>query len=123
MLCGRWQVDLEDALVKLFGLARRPIIGRKSLAENPFRNLCNQLASNYLSPPMVTHPDGDLPELLGSEGLLKQIGLVPLLRRLQPRLIGLREMLVNVSWSQELGRVVVRAVRPDTVTAAAKARG
>lgn len=116
MLCGRWQVDLEDALVKLFGLARRPIIGRKSLAENPFRNLCNQLASNYLTPPMITHPSGDLPEYLGSEGLLAKIGLVPLLRRLQPRLIGLREMLVNVSWSQELGRVVVRAVRPDTVT-------
>lgn len=117
MLSGRWKTDLEDALVKLFGLTRRPIIGRKSLAENPFRNLCNQLACNYIDAPMIAHPSGEYPELLAGGGILDQASLCLLLRRLQPRLIGLREMLIHVAWSPEQGRPVLRLVRPDTVTA------
>ena len=116
LLSGCWDLDLERVLQATFGRVRRPVIGRRSRAKNPFRDVCTQLAANYLQDPTVEHPDGEFPELLGNDKILDTVGLWPLMRRVQTRLIGLREMAVHVSWSSELARPVCRMVRPDTLT-------
>jgi len=116
LLSGCWDLDLERVLTATFGRVRRPVIGRRSRAKNPFRDVCTQLAANYLNDPTVEHPDGEFPELLGSDQIVDSIGLWPLMRRVQTRLIGLREMAVHISWSKELNRPVTRMVRPDTLT-------
>lgn len=119
LLAGSWGCDLEERLRMHFGLTRRLIIGPRSLAKNPFRRLCAELACLYTSPPVVGHRDGDVPGLLGEQGLLSQMGLWPLMGRLQMQLIGLREMGLRLDWSPSLARPVARLVTPDTITAEA----
>ena len=60
MLSGRWGPDLEGRLYAHFGLIRRGILGPKSLARNPFRKLCHELACSYVEPPRGRHVDGEL---------------------------------------------------------------
>lgn len=119
LLAGTWGMDLEARLRMHFGIVRRLILGPRSLAKNPFRRLCSELACLYVAPPVVMHADGDVPGLLGQAGLLAQMGLWPLMGRLQMQLIGLREMGLRLDWSPSLGRPVARLVTPDTIVAAA----
>lgn len=120
LLSGRWGEDLEKRLTAHFGTARRRVMGPKSLAKNVFRRLCNELAVNYDEAPSARHAAlGELPAVFGRDGLVTRVGLWPTMRRLQVQLIGLREMLLRVDWSPELGRPTVRLVTPDTVVAEA----
>ena len=117
MQSGRWQEDLEDRLVDHFGPEVREAIGPKSLAKNVFRKLCSELSVSYIKPPKVSHTAGELVEVLGKGGVLERVGLWPLMRHVQRRIVGLREMFLRVDWSPLLGRASVRPVRPDVVRA------
>lgn len=117
MLSGRWHPDLESRLVDHFGIEVRGAIGPKSLAKNILRKLCSELAVSYIEKPKVTHAAGEVTSLLGAAGILQKMGLWALMRHVQRRLVGLREMLLRVDWSPLLGRPAVRPVRPDVVCA------
>lgn len=112
---GAWRRDLDDKMLRQFGVTRRRIMGEASLAKNTFRRLCKELAISYVTPPQVTHPDGEIGEYLGRGGVLDRLGAWNLLKEMQDDLIGLREMLLRVDWSEDLHAPVVRLVTPDTV--------
>jgi hypothetical protein len=117
LLSGGWRADLDARVQEHFGPTRRAVMGRVSMARNPFRRLCTELAVNYDRPPMVRHPAGPVPLLLDPGGVLDAMGLWPLMQSVQSDLIGLREMWMRLDWSAELGRPVVRAVTPDCIEA------
>lgn len=99
-----------------FGRTRRAILGPASLAKNTLRQLCNELAANYTVAPQVRHTSGnDYPEYLGRDGILAKLGVWSLLQQMQVKLIGMREMLLRLDWSEELQAPSVRLVTPDTV--------
>ena len=103
-----------------FGRTRRAILGPASMAKNTFRQLCNELAANYTVPPQVRHASGaELADYLGRDGVLARLGIWSLMAQMQVQLIGLREMLLRVGWSEELQSPSVRLVTPDTVTGTA----
>lgn len=117
MLSGQWIEYLERRLLEHFGWVRRPVLGRPSMARNPFRRLCADLAVCYDEPPIVRHEEGDAPHVAGRQGLLNTIGHWPQMRRLQMHLVGLREMLLRLDWSFELAQPVARQVMPHVVLA------
>lgn len=116
LLQGTWKTDLENRLRQHFGVQRASVLGPRSLARNPFRKLCHELAMSYDEQP-VAKGEGAVPGLFARDGLLDRIGFWPAMRHVQVSLIGLREMFVRVDWSPELGRTVVRPVTPDVVLA------
>jgi hypothetical protein len=118
LLTGRWWWDLEQRLLAHFGATRRGVMGLRSQAKNPFRKLCNELAVNYASLPEVRLAGGRADErMLGRDGVVQKCGLWETMAGLQVKLIGCREMLLHVSWSPELDRVVVLPVTPDWIEA------
>ena len=120
MKTGLWRRDLDDKMLRQFGGARRSIMGEASLAKNTFRRLCKELAISYVTPPRVRHSSGsEVGPFLGRMGILERLGIWSLLREMQDDLIGLREMLLRVDWSEELQAPAVRLVTPDTVLARA----
>lgn len=120
LLSGQWASYLEDRLYEHFGLQRRPVLGRGTLQRNPFRRVCGDLAVVYHEAPIVRHISGDVPEVAGREGLLAKIGHWPQMCRFQAHLVGLREMLLRIDWSDRLGRPWARQVAPHVVLATAE---
>lgn len=117
LLTGQWRMDLDGRIAEHFGPTRRAVMGLSSMARNPFRRLCTELAVNYDRPPQVRNVAGELPLLLGADGLIDAMGLWPLMQSTQADLIGLREMWVRLDWSADLARPVARAVTPDCLEA------
>jgi len=115
MKTGLWRRDLDDKMLRQFGVTRRRIMGEASLAKNTFRRLCKELAISYVVPPQVTHPEGEIGEYLGRGGVLDRLGAWNLLKEMQDDLIGLREMLLRLDWSEDIQAPVIRLVTPDVV--------
>lgn len=124
LLNGHWADDLEKALARHIQPDRRSAWGIPEVSRNPFRSLTTQIGGAlYSRPPVVRGP-------AGSEGLVAAVesaGFWQLQQRLSTDLVGLREGLVRVDWSERGGllhRVVpcelahVRAVpeAPDVPT-------
>lgn len=117
LLSGQWRLDLDERIAQHFGPTRRAVMGLSSMARNPFRRLCTELAANYDRPPHVRNVAGELPLLLGADGVLDAMGLWPMQQSAQADLIGLREIWIRLDWSADLGRPVARTVTPDCLEA------
>jgi hypothetical protein len=108
---GGWIKDLEDALNKHIRPERRQAWGLAECSRNPFRSLSNQVGGVlYQSPPVVRGPEG-------SEALIRAVsdaGFWSLQQRLSTDLVGIRESLVRVDWS-ERGGLLYRPVPCELV--------
>lgn len=100
LLTGQWAEDLEGALDRHIRSERRSAWGVAEMSRNPFRSLATQIGGAlYRSPPTVRGA-------AGSEGLISAVesaGLWQLMQRVSTDLVGLREALVRVDWSERGG--------------------
>lgn len=100
LLSGKWSEDLERTLSKHISEDRRSAWGIPELSRNPFRSLATQVGGAlYVSPPVVRGPKG-------AEGCIQAIenaGLWQLQQRFSTDLVGQREGLVRVDWSERGG--------------------
>lgn len=108
LLTGHWAQDLEVALGKHISPDRRAAWGIPEVSRNPFRSLSTQVGGAlYRESPTVV---GD--QALAN--LVQQAGLWPLMQRVSTDLVGLREALIRVDWS-ERGGLLFRPLAPDQV--------
>lgn len=100
LLNGEWSDDLEKALLKHIRVERRDAWGIAEMSRNPFRSLASQVGGAlYRMPPTVRGA-------AGSEDLIALVegaGLWQLMQRVSTDLVGLRESLVRVDWSERGG--------------------
>jgi len=118
LLDGQWKRDLEQRLQDHLGTVRRVAWGPPDLSANPYRVICRELSTLYLSPPVVRHDQaGDaLAPLIGESGLIASSGLWSTMTRYQSWVIGCREYLTRVS-TTTAGELRYRPVAPDMVIA------
>jgi len=100
LLNGEWAEDLEKALQRHIRTERREAWGIAEMSRNPFRSLATQVGGAlYRMSPTVRGS-------AGSEGLISAVegaGLWQLMQRVSTDLVGLRESLVRVDWSERGG--------------------
>lgn len=113
LLDGCWRVDLEQRLQRRIGSTRRQAWGEPSCKILPFATIARELAVLYTSPPAVRHDRVDVTPLAES---MRLSGLWGLMSRVQYYTLGLREMLIRTTVSEE-GRPSYRPVYPDMVIA------
>lgn len=103
LLAGEWASDLEEALGKHIRPERRSAWGIAEMSRNPFRSLANQVGGTlYQSPPTVRG-------LPGSDDLIKEVesaGFWQTMQSVSTDLVGLREALVRVDWSERGGLLI-----------------
>jgi hypothetical protein len=100
MLTGQWESDLETALGKHIAADRRPAWGIVELSRNPFRSLSSQVGGAlYAAPPVVRGPTGSEPLV----DAVAQAGLWQLMQRVSTDLVGIREGIVRVDYSERGG--------------------
>lgn len=109
LLNGQWSKDLEDALAKHIRPERRAAWGVAEMSRNPYKSLATQVGGAlYASPPEVR-------PAAGGEGLVRSVadaGYWQLQQRKSSDLVGLREGLVRVDWT-ERGGLLLRPVEPE----------
>lgn len=120
LLSGCWEEDVQRRVLSHFGTVRSAVIGKACKALNLFDRVCSALASCYDETPKVWHREGngDVPGLLGQDGLIAGTGIWELLRDVQRYTIGCREELLRVDWNARDG-LHVRRIHADTVLAQA----
>ena len=100
LLSGLWSDDLEHALDKHIKPERRAAWGIAEMSRNPFRSLSTQVGGAlYSMPPILRGPTG-------GEGLLATVqasGYFQLMQRVSTDLVGIREALVRVDWTERGG--------------------
>ena len=116
MLEGTWRDDLERRLQEHLGSVRRDAWGPLSLALNPFRNICTELAVLYDQSPTVLHDRVVNP---GIARAMEVAGLWQMMQRVQVYTLGLNEAFVRPH-VDAAGRFSFRMVTPDFVRAYAK---
>lgn len=108
LLNGTWGDDLERALGKHISADRRTAWGIPEMSRNPFRALATQIGGAlYQQPPTIG----------GDQALIKAVsdaGAWSILQRLSTDLVGVREALLRVDWS-ERGGLSYRPISPDLV--------
>lgn len=100
LLSGEWADDAEKALNKHIRPDRRAAWGITELSRNTFRSLSTQVGGVlYQSPPTVRGP-------AGGEGLITAVenaGFWQLQQRASTDLVGIREGIVRLDWSERGG--------------------
>jgi hypothetical protein len=65
LLKSDWKTDLEDLLIRAFGLQRREAMGPASTSKNTFKRVCEELSSLYTETPRPRHAlGGEMPGFL-----------------------------------------------------------
>lgn len=122
MLDGTWGDDLLTYMAGVLNVLRTSSIGKPSRAINLYRTVVEQLAIHYTGPAQVTHDTDDdtadnregQPGTVMSD-LLARGYVWPSLRRHEEYVLGLRESLLFVGWSEKLDAPRLRLVTADTV--------
>lgn len=97
---GLWLPDLERALTKHIRSERREAWGIAELSRNPHRSLTNQIGGAlYQAPPKVRGNDASADVLKAVEAA----GYWQLMQRVSTDLVGLREGIVRVDWTERGG--------------------
>lgn len=103
LLNGEWAGDLEEALNRHVRAERRDAWGIAEMSRNPFRSLANQVGGTlYQTPPTVRG-------VAGSDALIKAVedaGFWSLMQTFSTDLVGLREGLIRVDWSERGGLLI-----------------
>ncbi|HYF52760.1 MAG TPA: hypothetical protein VEA41_00710, partial [Salinarimonas sp.] len=98
LLVGEWSDDLEKALAKHIRPDRRNAWGIAEMSRNPFRSLSSQVGGVlYREPPTVYAPNAGGAELIKA---VEAAGAWQLMQRVSTDLIGQREALVRVEYSE-----------------------
>lgn len=101
LLNGRWSEELEKALAKHIRADRRESWGIAEMSRNPFRSLSMQIGGAlYRTPPRVRGA------ATGAEVLAKAVedaGFWQLQQRCSTDLVGLREGVIRIDWSERGG--------------------
>lgn len=115
ILDGEWRSDVEDALREHLAATRVANLGRPVLAVNLLRSVCSQLAVLYDRPATIHIGDSDPDTEDRFSDLLADIGAWSILQRHAEYVIGLRESLILVGWSESESRPTLELVTPDQV--------
>jgi hypothetical protein len=100
LLGGGWLDDLEEAIGRHIAPERRAAWGIAEPSRNPFRSVSTQLGGTlYQRPPEIRGPNGS-EELLEA---IEEAGLWQLMGSVSAELVGLREALVRVDYSERGG--------------------
>lgn len=100
------------------GAVRSAGIGPVDMSANAARVIARELATLYLSPPLVLHDDSRAALLTDERGAVSASGLWAQARRYQRMVIGCREYALRVT-AAESGRLRYRPVPPDRIIAEA----
>jgi hypothetical protein len=120
MLRGEWEQDLDRRLQRMIDPARYSAWGGRyatDLSSNVFKSVVTQLACLYDRTPTLSH-DTNADGLIGPGGAMARSGVWSLMQRVAQMVIGSREYLVRVSFTEEHG-LRYRPIRPSLVSAAA----
>jgi hypothetical protein len=102
LLNGQWADDLERALEKHIRQDRRQAWGIAEMSRNPFRSLSTQIGGAlYRSQPKVRGTAGTTAEQLAAA--VEGAGFWQLQQRASTDLVGLREGIIRVDWSERGG--------------------
>jgi hypothetical protein len=113
---GRWARLLEDRMEAQLGSTRRMAMGLPDMSTNSAKVIWTELATLYdAEPDPKHHTAGDVPVLLGPDGLVARSGLWAQMGRFQALTIGLREMWMRID--VEDGRITYRPVPPNRTIA------
>lgn len=116
MLSGQWERDLDRAIRQHIDTDRRPLWGLPELSRNPFRSISQQVGGVlYRHSPLVTSPSPADHEMLQQ---VDAAGAWSRLQRMSTDLVGLREELIRVDYT-ERGGLLLRPVEPYRVIAEA----
>ncbi len=119
MIDGGWEQDLQQRMLAHFGHIRSGVMGPLDLSANPYKVVCQELSTLYLSPPMVRH-DLAAPAMTDDRSAVTRSGLWAQARRYQTWVIGCRDYAVRAS-ATESGELRYRPVAPDLVVASSTA--
>ncbi len=117
ILEGWWRRDLDDRVAQFFQAGTAERLGYRDMTRNPLRSLVDQLSKLYSSPPTIEHqgvPEGGLDDFREQ---LRAAELWSVLGRNQRQVVGMRESLVRVAWTDS--GLQFRAVPSDMVWASA----
>lgn len=112
MLNGRWAEDLERALDKHISKERRSAWGIAELSRNPFRSIASQVGGALYQTAPNTRGQGSAGAELVQR--VSDVGYWQLMQRGSTDLVGLRESLVRVDYT-ERGGLLHRFVEPENV--------
>ena len=113
MLEGLWAEDLTKHTREHLGPRRTAYIGKLSRAMNLAKSATDQLAVSYEMPVIVQHEDRDSQQLMAD--VLAGMYWQGLMKRQNKRIVGMREALVKLSYSDASERVTMELVPADVV--------
>jgi len=103
-----WRRDLSEYMSRHVSSTSLIAWGEPTIAANLLKSVVTKVATLYRLPPVLTHdaltPDG--------QAYMASIGLFAQHRRLNRLVVGLRDCLVRVHWSPELGLPQIELVPP-----------
>ncbi len=120
MLSGLWEQDLKDSISNHVQSQRAQAWGVPDLSSNVFCSVVTQLAALYDVRPTVTNAS-DAAALIEPGGLIDAAGLFPLMPRFESNTLGMREMMMRVSYDKKATGLHYRPVTPDRFVAWSRA--
>jgi len=117
ILEGWWRQDLDERIGSFFSQDTAARLGFRDLSRNPLRALVDQLSKLYAEAPTVEHQDVAEGGLDDFRQQLRAAELWSVLGRNQRQVVGMREGLVRVAWTDS--GLQFRVVPSDMVWASA----
>lgn len=96
LMDGTWKELLEAELKRHFPNVRYDVLGPSDMSVNPFEQVNRELSVLYHQAPEVTHTEGDISVLVGTDGLVTKSGLWEMSTTNQKNVLSMREAIIRV---------------------------